>query len=827
MAEQFLFQQFIYGKYAGASRTASYTTLAKSSGLTDEYIKQIRKAFNGCRPDSTDLSSYKTSYAITSIEDVDLALLRLDVIEDSGLGNNYILYERYVVVKKEVIKKHNLKPLLILKMLPDPETLTESKMLSDSVDVEKIFISDPVDFNGIKKEQDVFLPTLYCLLISRPVLIFSQKTLIDWEWLVSLDDITPKHCTMNLRVFLGSSKTKDWQPDLEVRFDARSQQNFRVVDPQDVNLENLSEGYTDFLRRCVENNAVELFAKTLLWSDTVNFERKHDNFSYDSLLKKEILPDLRLELIRSEFKNGKNVEKELYWLWKNASFDFEDIENFLPLLLLSTINKWGKEDFLLFSDYLKKFGWRKISLVLENDRLLNSTRSSFLMQWGQVATSLSPDKDLPVWVNLLSYLVKQDLDISCGAFARFLGFVDLSNYKDVKKILKLFPKNISLKSFSVFWIFVSWLFSHVKKVDDIKICADILSSIDTLPESRNLLAYLNYLLQQTSAGDSGVDIARQVIVDVDSSQAIAAISPHLVNVTLISDYPKALLSLAIALKNFKFLWSGYNLQNNAFAPNINVLTLFYEIVLADVDEKYISAYIFFLCRFSSKETVKNAVTDILMKSVDMFHKVVDFSLITLDIDKGCLELSESKLRVLKEETQLNLLMNYFISAEKVNQALPKTFLLEHALSNVNSLEIIDHAVLEKFLSLLLKYNERLAARMVLEHQIRTSRLRGNPKAADDYLKRLFRLISHDRKISSKDLVKKKMVVSYLRDLPDEYLKEFVNWLFHLSFSSDPFLKKAHLQPLTSNFLSKHPDWFTNDGFVRYCLFEELLTWEWK
>jgi len=830
MAKQILCQQFIYSKFAGASRSASYTTIARSSGLTDDYIKQIRKAFNGCRPDATDLATYKPSYAMSSIGDADLAFLRLDVVEDAESGNKFILYERYIVIAKEHLRKNNLKPLRLLRLLSYPEAIPENKTLEDTVEIEGKSFSNLLRFEEIKKDyEDSLFFALYCLLSSRQLLVFLQKDSIDWEWLTLLDALAPKECTMGLRLFLGVSKTKDWSPDLEIRYNTRVERNVSIIMPTGIGFEDASIGYTDFLQRCYKNNLSNLFVTTLTRSDALDFEIFRDKkSSYDVLLKKELPPDFRLELVRAEFKSKKNVEGELSWLWRNASFDFDDIQKFLPLLLLTIVDKWSKNDFLILSRYIESFGSKKISPVLENEQISNSARARFLMRWGQSVESLSP-LDLSIWVSLLICLAKQEPDTSFGVLVQFLKFVDLSKSKDVKKIITSFPKSINSKSSSLFWTFAAWLLCHVKQTKDIDTCVDILSSLEIFPESYNLLKYLNYLLKQYKEGDSGIDLANQVVTDTNNAQILSTFIPHIINVTLISNYPDALVNLALSIKNIKTsLLTSYGFGSNTFKPNENILISFYENILADSNEKYISAYIFLLCRFSNKERVGDALFDILIRNANLFSNVVNFCVENLDMDIDCFAISVPKLKELKQEEQLQLLIVYFISIEKIGQPFRYMLLLKRNLMSVTSLKFVNHHLLESFLSLLLGHGEWAIARIVLEHQVRTSILRKDTSATANYLKRLYKVISSEHTVKPKDFVKKKMVVSYLRELPEEPQQEFIAWLFfHPLSSSTPFLKNARLQPLTSKFIFSHEEWLTEDAFVRYCLFEELSTWDWR
>lgn len=824
MADRILCQQFVYSKFAGASRSASYMTIARSSKITDVDIKKIRNTFNGCRPDSTELSVYKTSYAVSPVGDSDLALLRLDVIEDSESGNKFVLYERYVVVGKEQLREKNLKPWQMLKVIPAPEVIRENKLLEDFTGMEKGSFTMPSYFDDQKKYlANHLFNSLYCLLNSYQVQISFSSDSIDWDWVVLLDMLAPKVCTVGVRLFLGSSKIKDWSPDLDVRFNVRSGQEVNFVAPLNVDLKDLGNGYTNFLWRCFESKENKLLVETLVWAETLDFKTfSNKKSSYDILIKREIPSGLRLELTRVEFAHGNSSVKDLYWLWRNADFDLNDIQKFLPVLLLETLDQWSENDFLILNKYIGLFSPKHIFIILVDEKITNVVRNSFLVKWGQSVENLSP-LDIFVWVDLLSYLADKDPEVVFGSLIQFLKFIGLKNFKDVRKIFKSFPESTRLQFSPYFWVFAFWLFSRVKQVEDIEGCIEILSVAKVFKESSVLKDFLNYLLGKR-IGRTGV--VEEIIEVADYSHVLSAFLPHAINVTLFSGSSDALVFLALSLKDFNIPpVSTYKTNYDAFSPDENVLLQCCKGASVSDDERYISAYVFLLTKLWYREYVKDILSDVLMRDVNLFFRVIEFSMRNLGLTAESLLISLPKLQELKMEDRLRLLIVHFISVAQIDKSFCKPFLIDRLLMNVTSLESVESNILEEFLSFLLINKEWSIARRVLELQTRSAILQKNDVDIQSNLRKLLSVVSRERKPSALDTPRKDMIVSYVRALPVPAQHEFWTWLMCSPLSSTPLLKRAHFQPFTTNLIARHVEWFAVDPYIRYCLFEELSGWK--
>ena len=546
-------EQFVYSKFIGAARSASYSIIARSPNLTDDLAKEIREVFNGCRPNSVNLSSYDTTRVIVPFRDK-IIFLRLDAIQDSTSGNKYILHEQYLIVKKNEV--NHMAIWEILWKVPAPGLFYSFKDLDSFVQVNKSEISlgsmlkdlSSPQARGIKE----VLPVIYYLLNSRKVVFVVQQENSRLERFYLLSAMLPSVIQMGLHVFWGDLKNVSFAFDFALASSATQIEQHLLDDTlvfePDRNKEelNLDSGYTDFLWRCTLSNNQYLLGQVISWAQNLNINIPDDKeINIDFILKKEIPHNIKLELSLDEHKRG-IFSKDIYSLWQEHTLSIQDFQIFLPSLILNTLGQWSDKDFLNFTYYTNQLSSNQVKDILLQGGVSSDVQISMLFKWGEKFKTLS-SSEIDLWVTLLLHLTSQDPNKSFDLLGSFLKFIDLRRSSDLIKILGSFSSNVIFQDIS-FWRIVFWAFHCSNNVNDLRVSKDILTSITFFKEAKPILSLLKYLLAREYAENYDCSIFHNVFLVVNQSRVFYAFFPHLVNIVLFSNYPEALVTFILAFK---------------------------------------------------------------------------------------------------------------------------------------------------------------------------------------------------------------------------------------------------------------------------------------
>jgi len=817
-------EQFVYSKFIGAARSAPYSIIARSPNLTDDLAKDIREVFNGCRPNSVNLSSYNTTRVITPFKDK-IIFLRLDAVQDSTSGNKYILHEQYLIVKKNEV--NHIAIWEILRKVPAPGLFSTIKVLDNFVEINKSEISLGSvlkDFpfpqaGGIKE----VLPVIYYLLNSRKVVLVVQQENFKLKWFCLLSAMLPSIIQMGLRVFWGDLRNVSFAFDFALASSATHIEQHQlgdtlVFEPNRNKEElNLDSGYTDFLLRCTLSNNQYLLEQVISWTQNLNINIPDEKeINLDVVLKKEIPHKIRLELSLDEHKRG-IFSKDIYTLWQEHTLSVQDFQIFLPSLILNTLGQWSDKDFLNFTYYTNKLSSNQVKDILLQGGVSSNIQISMLFKWGEKFKTLS-SSDIDLWVTLLLHLASQDPTKSFDLLGSFLKFIDLRRSSNLIKILGSFPSNVTFQDLS-FWKIVFWVFHFSNNVNDLRVSMDILTSITFFNEVRPILSLLKYLLAREYAENYDCSIFHNVFLVANKSRVIYAFFPHLVNIVLLSNYPEALVTFILALSNFsipKILNHGVR---GDFTANKDIIYFYKSPVLESKNEKYIAAYIFLLSKLSHNEKAREILTSVLISDLDLFNNVVTFSRLTLKENFDDFWPSIPMLQNIKAEEQLKLLIIYIIQTKAANLS-GRLVPINKLLGNIKTLKYLEPELVEEFLSYLIEYREWMTARMILEHQTRNAILSGSSDV-DTKLEKLHSVICYERKETFSDKTKKTVIFSYFNNLSSADKNEFSAWLLLDPLSSSPILRRAKYQPFTSKVIFDN----LNDPLFRCYLFQELSMWK--
>lgn len=821
-------EQFIFSKYTGAPRSASYTTIAKSSEEIENLVPIIRREFNGLRPISTDLASYTTSYALAPIEGNRLALLRMDVTKDAESKSNLILHERYWILNWIQLKENRIKPWKVLVSMPEPEEIFEHRSLSNVIELPNEHLPEKAirASKNLSNSKDVFrtsvLVSLYSLLNSLRVSVSLNTGIFDiWNWLTTLEVLLPISFEVKLRLLLGSSISKEWIPDLGLTSEiiqASKEKGIELVSDSGElpTLECMLPGYADFVRRCYESKDAGLFSNLLAWGDGLDPEiYDSQRTSYDLLLKSKILPDIRLDLARLEFQNNKAVVDDLYWLWQNGNLTEHDVQKFLPTLLSEKLEAWSESDFITLSKYTDLISSETMIDIIANSAISAATPIKLVMKWGQLARQFT-DSDKSLCTSLLAGLTNQQAEATLNALAQCLKHFDLGDSQKIQRILRALPETASIHANDL-WKLILWSFDNVKKQTDMAVCYDILSCANFLEEFKLATDFLGYLLQKNKPEGGFCSAITRLIDETNQMQVLQRLLPTILNLTLLSHYPSALIELALALKSTRFL--------SRYWFNTGPLLKSREQIVLSRNERYISAYIFFLSKLGISDVAKDILTSILIDNSDLFARIAAFVHLNYSLNPDEFSISATRLRDFSPTEQLQLWFMYCILTSKFGEVKQKLYGINRLLMGIESLDGIDAGIIENFLHILFKSGEWNTACRILEHQVRSAILAKRLTIVQAKLGELYRVASKGKKIDIGIRAKSEMVISYIRALPQPALNEFMNWFLALPFSMPPPIRNAHFQPFTTRFLANHLELFTDNVLIRYFLFEEIFTWE--
>lgn len=818
-------EQFVYSKFSGASRSAPYKTIAKSPEVTESIMIETRKAFNGCRPISTALSSYATSYAVAPINDGKLALLRLDAIKDIESKNSYILYEHYLIINKIWFREKLLKPWELLQHIPGPEQILKEQILQGSVNIPvQNFLPKIANvFKSLSKSADIYQKSLFTSLF---YLLNSQRTLISfrnkpdelWSWVVFLETITPLSIELNLRFFMGLAVPKDWQPNLTITtnyFQLNKDLDINILSDsgQILALDQTKTGYTNFVWRCFACQNENLFSDLLVFAEETA-SISGDNVSYDIVLKNVIPGNIRLELARLEFRADNVSTDDLYWLWQNSDLTLVDIQFFLPVLLTETPNKWSSNDFAILSKYVNHLFPNEIMACIINSNVATLTLETLLRRWMQMSSNFLENEKLLI-VGVLTYLAKKEPGRAFPMLVDLLPKLELNDYKAIKGVLMAFPNDSNIPK-SYFWQLLTWLFNSVKKEDDIKLCLDILLSLNFIDEMSISRKYLEYLITHSKDEEGILETNKKLVLASDQARKLSDFIPAMLNVSLISSFPDTLLMLALALKNVKLL--SIHKFDNDLLPKSALK------ILSSKDEKNISAYIFILSGLGYKKRAKDTLCNILMDDLYLFQSIASFTQENFPVRPEDFSIFSDVLGTLEKAEQLRLLIIYCVSTPKIGELQQKLPRINNLLLRVDSISRIEENILEEFLLYLIKNKEWSTACKILEHQIRFEITLKNAKMVREKLKKLFEIISRENKLDISTKIRCTMVVNYVKALPRSAQQEFARWLLVLPLSDPPPVRKVRSQFFVAELLPDYEEWMKRNPFIRYYLFEEISRW---
>lgn len=810
--------QFVYGKFAGAARSESYTVIAKSETMADTIIREIRGLFNGCRPTAVELSSYKTTYAMLSYGEK-IIFLRLDVVENQQSGNKFVLNERYVVVERNVFVEKRFRTWEILKSIPKPELIYKNSLLSDFLTIEKTNLEDKKPLLASELNNHHAFIAFCFLLNASQVSVSVVGEILAWNWLAIMENITPAWFFMNIRLLIGP-KAKDWAPDLFIncyveKADVALMLYTKNSASHCLEFEKTGQGYVNFLKRCLEADT-QLCEQVLTWANSFDYNLflvKRDKG--DALIKDQIPVNYRINLARIECQRGKFVEEDLFWLWRNYAFTKSDINVFLPVLLSHTMPRWNELDFNILSDYIKNYSCDAVLKIILQEKISDATRVRLLMQWGQLEKINKDDTFL--WVELLVWLAQRNTKEIFVLLIQLLKYLDLKNSDSLIKILKSIPPESSgLQGF--FWSLMFWLLRYVYQEEDLKACVNVCENIHSLDDAVVFVDFFKSL----KMGDGGFDkLFKKIVFVSEQSRNLHALVPYIFNAVLVCGKSEALVAFALSLKGVKIL-PIYRLGNDFYAFDARRLFEFSERVILSDDEKYVSAYIYLLNKVLYREKSQEVLTEVLTRNEDLFARVVYFAEVNLGLELKDFSASSRFLSSFSNEDQLRFLINYFITIPFSNGILSRLYLINKLLLRVVSIEFIDAVDLDKFLALLFKFKEWTTARKVLELQTRSAILRdGDNNEVRNKLLQLYKLVSVERNLSVLDRVKGGLAISYYRSLPVLERKEFLFWFLELPLSSLPPVNNATFRFMNESRKSEYIKWFVEDLYVRCCLFAEI------
>ena len=291
MTDQIRCEQFIHSKFID-QKYASFEIVATSPGITIDEAKLIRNIFEDCFPQSADIETFKTAYAVAPIADNRVALLRLARSKAKQIDRDYFLDEHYVILKYATLKNADTKLWFWLNSIPGPISISKFEQLPDSISINESILNiqkqqarENLANRSVGYFRETLLSSTYYLLNSQSVaLVFDDSSFDERTWLVGLSILLPTSYTINLRLFLGSQPPASWKANLSLSSSIPQLSMSCILNPlvNTINILSLAEmqnGYSSLSWRCLEVHDSQLFKELTDKAENVQIREQLEEFS--------------------------------------------------------------------------------------------------------------------------------------------------------------------------------------------------------------------------------------------------------------------------------------------------------------------------------------------------------------------------------------------------------------------------------------------------------------------------------------------------------------------------------------------------------------------
>ena len=834
MSYQIHCEQFVYGKLVGI-RGSRYELIASSSGITPDDTLKIYKGFNGYRPSATAIASFQKAYAIKVLADGQIALLRLARSKEKELGRGYFLQERYVILSSDDVRNKKIKLWLWLLGIPsDPPSFAEYGELSDHISLNEHKINTLLSkaIKHVSKDESFqrsIITTLYYILHSRPITISLHKKAFEdyWTWLTALSVLMPDSQVAETELYVGSSIPHNCKVDVSVVEGKSNQGDVRYQNLSNrsgnmLTLDQVEKGYTRLSWRCLETDDVQLLNELIATVKGANIHAlpATPTTPYDVLLWMVAMPEVGLRLAWNELNKDELSMDDLQWLWRNSieRFTTDCAKTFFPILVERTLNDWGETDFLSLRKLINR-----MPNVIAKTNIDNELVPGFLERWISY-TMVFASHESNWFASLLEQLAIADPTSTIILLIKWIGKAGRDNvFDNVSRVIQQIHRD-SIKS-KHYWEFVLALINKVRHTTDLSSLHEILCLISQ--EEKQPLVRLIKMIYDDGTNHNRrhrYEIALQDVIRSaeEAGESVKEIASALFFLIFLTENKEMLVALAIVISQIE---SDFHTRSSALIEEV-IQSVENEWIFKSDNNELIASFIFIIGKLGHPEFSRNILTSLLCEDPEKFSRIAKHMQFMLRAKRDDLTISLEQMSNLPSLEQLNLLVEYILSTQRLPSVPSELNRLRYLLIEVPSLATsVSSENQAQLISVLENLGEWHISQRILEHQVRSALLRRNFARSYKIFERLRKCVEAmgiERIKYKTSLLKANSIISYWRALSKEQKEKFLSWLLNEPLSKAPEIEHKYLFLITSAILEKNRQWLSDDPVVRLCLFDEAI-----
>lgn len=839
------------------SPRGSYKVVASSDNVSDEFVTEVRKIFQGCRPKSVDVNDFSTTLIATPFLKQSFIMLRMELFHDHDLG--HFIQEHYVVVEKDNLSQQTtdhfeIKPWFWLLNIPDIQLYSSIEKLSNTVSLNlnagfltQIGKATSLLSAGDSEFEEVLKNTISILLSGPPAVVqVKEGDILDKRfWCIALSLLLPAKETSSLRVFIGRNPPDNWNFELGIVTKNSSQQKEKFIKQTStlpINQDNQFLKFSFQVQRWLEISRSEKFIADLInMIDNVNVDwqspiiQKHQT-NLDVAFGISAMSTIGLILARKETQKGIINPTELQWIWRNMSYrnggannllSIGDLLNFLPILIKENLDNWNRDDFSAFSDIVS------IHLT-EPERLFNSfegddeTLANFLKKW--IGTNDFSSKEEKLFFSIMKKIASKNFSSAIVLMTQWIEHHkngDINLFFFLSELVTVQHEPISLVDFTRFFFIFCY---QLRDNNDLNLFGNAiwkLSIEKDAKEYRNrILEFLAFTKGKSFSKREKLNIFHYLIetgryIEFAISDIIFAFF-HIIIVVQNADTFESLTAVVhseyhqgLHVSTRKGLESDWYVTAQTWVLNANNASLF-------------AAYTYILMQFSDVRIIQEFLTKLLIKTPNLFLTVTQKLSDLYSVERGTLAINLSAMQKIEKRKRLHLLSEFLLSTRSqiLHPTVEEADIFYQTLLAVDNIKTIETKKQLHLISLFQFSEDNYICQRIVEHQIRDA-LNQKPPNFEKAKKGLHNFKIILRQTKTKWVIKSRLqpdiniALSYLRGLNEKELRNFLQWFLKSSFDSLPRIDTQHY-PATAKIVELNAHWLTSNPFVRLRLFEETI-----
>ncbi len=829
MSYQIPCHQFVYGKLIGI-RKASYGLIASSKGIEERETFEIYKEFNGFRPNSADIETFSTSYAIRVFKKrQQLVFLRMARSDEKELGRNYFLQERYVVVNLSDLQTSNLTTWLWLLGIPAmPSSFTHyTDNLPNYLRVNKRELQEITNSakNNLTKNlrfRNSILITLHHILDGLPIVFEikeQKKRSLVWTWLAALGFLLPNRQISSSDFFWGKRLPINIYTSVNIVNEKVNNTKILSIALENALLEKqefhaIHTSYTNLSSRCLETNDLQLINELTDIIETTPLPESPAN-PLDVYLWLSTMPDIGLKLARKtvDEKDDFFID-DIQWLWRHAFHNLttSDLKRFLPILLEHTVDNWENLDFKSLRRVLEE----KPRLLLQL-KLGDAILVAFLGKW-ILHTNIFSTSETEHFIPLLIRLSKENPEDTINLLLKWVTKTEKSNLLEkTRDVIHNIQDTQLLDKY--YWDIVLILKTQVTNKNQLSVFYDIIKKLTAFLERQHLLQFLNILLLgKNSFSTSTQQDIKNILLALSLSDG-KSILPYLFFFSLHSNGCE-LANLAIAISQTDTLIGELSSDNEKEMIKDYYIHLTRE---KSNDHEFLASFFYILGELNLKDFVKKKMFLMLKTNTNLYKTVVLYMQKSLNCKRGIIETDYKLLNNINNQSEkFQLFCTYIVHTNTTPYTAQDIKILYDLLLNILSIDVLTFQDQQRLLDIFQKENHLPIFHRIIELQVRSAFLHKNQEKSKEKYKELAECVL-SMKVKQRSSIWANSISKYFRKSKTEEKEDFLNWLLREPINTKPRIERNIAFIATSSVLKNNPEWFIHNPIIRLHLFREAFT----